>query len=143
VLLRALEEELLSAEGRSSPELIDRLLADDFQEIGSAGDMFGKRETLEGLAEEARDGHGIERTPADWSVRALADDVALVTYKVVRHDRSEGSTVASRRSSVWAFRAGRWQMVFHQGTRLAVTTPFRRAPRTSCRRNSRSPRRRR
>jgi len=116
--LRALEERLLSAEGRASPELIDSLLADDFVEIGSSGDIFGKRETLEGLAEETRDGHVYERTTADWSVRALAEDVALVTYKVVTRDATDGSTSVSRRSSTWAFRAGRWQMVFHQGTRL-------------------------
>jgi len=116
--LRALEEKLLSAEGRASHDVIDRLLADDFQEIGSSGDLFGKRAVLDELPAEARDGHSYERTTADWSVRALAEDVALVTYTVVRHDRTEGSSIASRRSSVWAFRDGRWQMVFHQGTRL-------------------------
>jgi hypothetical protein len=109
---------LLSAEGRASPELIDRLLADDFLEIGSSGDTFGKREALDLLAEEARDGHSYERAATDWSIRALADNVALVTYKVVRRDRTEGSTAASIRTSIWTFRDGRWQMVFHQGTRL-------------------------
>jgi hypothetical protein len=99
--------------------LIDRLLADDFQEIGSLGDVFGKREALDELAQESRDGHHTERKTEDWSVRALSIDVALVTYKVVRLDRGDGSTVASLRSSIWAFRDGRWQMVFHQGTRLS------------------------
>jgi len=116
--LRSLEERLLSAEGRASPQLIGRLLADDFQEIGSSGDIFGKRETLDGLAEEARDGHIYERTTSDWSVRALTDDVALVTYKVATRDATDGSVSASRRSSTWTYRDGRWQMVFHQGTRL-------------------------
>lgn len=116
--LRELEECLLSAEGRASPEVIDRLLAEDFREIGSSGDTFGKREALEGLAEEAREGHNYARTATDWSIRRLAADVALVTYKVVRQDRTDGSTAASLRSSIWAFLDGRWQMVFHQGTRL-------------------------
>lgn len=107
---------MLSPEGRASPELIDRLLADDFQEIGSSGDVFGKREALDELAEESRDGQRHEREASDWSVRALSTDVALVTYKVLRRD--EGSRVSSLRSSIWAFRDGRWQMVFHQGTRL-------------------------
>ena len=97
--------------------MIDRLLADDFVEIGSSGDTFGKREALDGLAEEARDGHAYERVTSDWSIRALTADVALVTYKVVRRDRTAGSTAASHRSSIWQFREGRWQMVFHQGTR--------------------------
>jgi hypothetical protein len=118
-ILRALEERLLTPEGRASPVLIDQLLGDDFLEIGSSGDTFDKREALDLLAEEARDGHTYERITADWSIRALSADVALVTYRVVRHDRTEGSTAASRRSSIWTFRDGRWQMVFHQGTRLA------------------------
>jgi hypothetical protein len=117
-LLQNLEEQLLSPEGRASPRLIDDLLADDFQEIGSSGDMFGKAETLEGLAEESSDGHVYERHATDWSIRALSADVALVTYKIVTRDATDGSVRTSRRSSTWAYRDGRWQMVFHQGTRL-------------------------
>jgi hypothetical protein len=117
-LLQNLEEQLLSPEGRASPRLIDDLLADDFQEIGSSGDMFGKAETLEGLAEESSDGHVYERHATDWSIRALSADVALVTYKIVTRDATDGSVRTSRRSSTWAYRDARWQMVFHQGTRL-------------------------
>jgi hypothetical protein len=117
-LLRDLEERLLSPTGRASPELIDTLLADDFLEIGSAGDRFGKQEALAMLAEETDDGHDYERIASDWVVRDLAESVALVQYRVVRHDRTEGTTAASLRSSIWICRDGRWQMVFHQGTRL-------------------------
>jgi hypothetical protein len=116
--LQDLEEQLLSREGRASPRLINDLLADDFQEIGSSGDVFGKQEVLEGLAEESGDGRVYERHASDWSVRALSADVALVTYRVIRKDLTEGSVTASWRSSTWALRGGRWQMVFHQGTRL-------------------------
>ena len=98
--------------------MIDRLLADDFQEIGSLGDVFGKREALVELAQESSDAQRFERSTADWSVRALSTDVVLVRYKVSRLDHRDGSTVMSLRSSIWAFRDGRWQMVFHQGTRL-------------------------
>ena len=117
-LLRDLEEQLLSATGRASPALIDQLLADDFQEIGSSGDVFGKREALELLAEESGDGHVYERKTSDWAVRELGTDVALVTYRVARRDLTDGSAATSLRSSIWVFRSGRWQMVFHQGTRL-------------------------
>ena len=117
-LLRSLEEQLLSREGRASPRLVNDLLADDFQEIGSGGDVFGKPETLEGLAEESGDGHVYERQADDWTIRSLSAEVALVTYRVIRRDRTEGSVATSLRSSIWALRGGRWQMVFHQGTRL-------------------------
>ena len=116
--LQSLEEQLLAPEGRASSSVIDDLLAEDFQEIGSSGDVFGKREVLEGLAEESGDGHVYERHASDWSVRVLSADVALVTYRVTRKDLTEDSAAASLRSSVWVLRGGRWQMVFHQGTRL-------------------------
>ena len=116
--LQSLEEQLLSPEGRASSRLIGDLLAEDFQEIGSSGDVFGKREVLEGLAEESGGGHVYERHASDWSVRVLSADVALVTYRVTRKDLTEDSAAASLRSSVWVLRGGRWQMVFHQGTRL-------------------------
>jgi hypothetical protein len=116
--LQSLEERLLSPEGRASSRLIDDLLAEDFQEIGSSGDMFGKAEALEGLAEESGDGHVYERHASDWSVRMLSTDVALVTYRVTRKDLTEDSAAASLRSSVWVLRDERWQMAFHQGTRL-------------------------
>jgi glyoxylase I family protein len=116
--LQSLEEQLLSPEGRASSSVIDDLLAEDFQEIGSSGDVFGKREALEGLAEESGGGHVYERHASDWSVRVLGPDVALVTYRVTRKDLTEDSAAASLRSSVWVLRGGRWQMVFHQGTRL-------------------------
>ena len=111
---------MLSADGRASPTLIDALLAEDFREIGSSGDTFGKREALDLLAEEACDGHVYERATSDWSIRALTADVALVTYRVVRRDHTEGATAASLRSSVWRFRDGGWRMVFHQGTRVGA-----------------------
>jgi glyoxylase I family protein len=119
--LQSLEEQLLSPEGRASPRLIGDLLADDFQEIGSSGGMFGKAEVLKGLAEESGDGHVYARHPSDWSVRMLSADVALVTYRVIRRDLAEDSAAASLRSSIWVLRGGRWQMVFHQGTRLEAS----------------------
>jgi hypothetical protein len=117
-LLRDLEERLLSPAGRASPRLINELLADDFREIGSGGDIFGKLEVLEGLAQETGDGHIYERETSDWVVRSFSADVTIVTYRVIRRDLTEGSVASSRRSSIWVFRDGRWQMVFHQGTRL-------------------------
>ena len=118
-LLQELEERLLSSAGRASAETVGALLAEDFLEFGSSGVTFGKQEALDGLAEESRDNHRYERIARDWNVRELADNAALVTYRVTRNDRTEGSTVTSLRSSIWKCQGGRWQMVFHQGTRVA------------------------
>jgi hypothetical protein len=116
--LRALEERLLSAEGRSSRETVDALLADEFLEFGSSGSAFGKQEAIEGLAKESSDGHRYQRSTRDWAVRELAEGVALVTYRVIRDDLTEGSRIASLRSSIWKRFDSDWRLVFHQGTRV-------------------------
>jgi hypothetical protein len=49
--------------------------------------------------------------------RELAPGLALVTYRAIR--AAPGAlAVQSLRSSIWACRDGRWQMLFHQGTRI-------------------------
>jgi hypothetical protein len=117
-VLRGLEERLLSAEGRASRATIESLLADEFLEFGSSGSAFGKQEAIDGLAEESADGHRYEWVTRDWMVRDLADGVALVTYRVIRRDLTQGSSAASLRSSIWKRFAGEWRLVFHQGTRI-------------------------
>jgi hypothetical protein len=118
VALQALEEQLLSTEGRASRTTVEALLADEFVEFGSSGAAFGKQETIDGLAEESADGHGYERAASDWMVRDLAVGVALVTYRVTSKNLSDGSSATSLRSSIWKHVGGRWRMVFHQGTRV-------------------------
>ena len=48
----------------------------------------------------------------DFAVDLVADDVALVTYRMT-------TPIPSNRSSLWLRRDGRWVMRFHQGTRTA------------------------
>jgi len=116
--LRALEERLLSVEGRASQSTLDALLADEFIEFGSSGSAFGKHETIAGLTEESGDGHHYRRTTGDWVVRDLAEGVALVTYRVTRDDLTKGSSITSLRSSIWKRFGDAWRLVFHQGTRV-------------------------
>ena len=47
--LRALEEELLEPAVRRSADRVGRLLADEFIEIGSAGHVYDKRQTIDAL----------------------------------------------------------------------------------------------
>ena len=92
------------------------MLAEDFLEFGSSGYAFGKQEVLKGLAEESDSGARHARVTSDWQVRDLAEDVALVTYRVISKDLTAGTSATSLRSSIWKHHDGRWQMVFHQGT---------------------------
>jgi hypothetical protein len=107
--LRLLEEELLDPDVRKSSERVDRLLADDFMEIGSSGTVHDKRGIIEALQREA-EGPALRATLSDFAARWLAPGVALVTYRTRRAEQSR------LRSSIWKQTQGRWLMVFHQGT---------------------------
>jgi hypothetical protein len=106
-LIRVLEEQLLQPELRTSPERLAALLADEFIEIGSSGRVYNKQQIIDLLRHEG--GQGSPPTLRDFSARRLAAEVILVIYSIV-----ESQTI---RSSVWKLIDGRWQMVFHQGTR--------------------------
>jgi hypothetical protein len=109
--LWALEEDLLKPEVRKSVDRVGQLLADEFIEFGSSGRVFNKAKIIVALQQEACDAvHRISLT--DFTVRRLAPDVMLVTYRTTIQDPPESSL----RSSIWKLISGRWQMVFHQGT---------------------------
>jgi hypothetical protein len=109
---RQLEERLLDPEVRSSGDELSRLLADDFIEFGSSGSIYNKQQIIDSLArEQIMDG-----STADFSVRVLADDVVLLTYRSTRYDPATAEEWHSLRSSIWKMNETRWQMIFHQGT---------------------------
>lgn len=112
--LQHLEERLLRPELRSSAKEVADLLADDFIEFGRSGRIYDKPQTVEALASEVP-GFGLaERLASHFHASQLAEGVVLLTYRSVR--RETGNMAHSLRSSIWAWRKGRWQMVFHQGT---------------------------
>jgi len=112
--LRQLETDLLRADVRRDPRKLALLLADEFHEFGSSGRIYTKREALDLLP---------SAPPADisileFSVTLLATDVALVRYQAAKHSADASGASVSLRSSVWVLRDSRWQMLFHQGTRV-------------------------
>jgi len=109
---RHLEERLLHPEIRSSGDQLSRLLADDFIEFGSLGAIYNKQQIIGSLAGE----QVMERFIVDFSVRVLADDVVLLTYRSTRRDPATGEEWHSLRCSIWRLNDARWQMIFHQGT---------------------------
>jgi hypothetical protein len=100
-----LEETLLRLGPACDRACIESLLAADFVEFGASGRVWDRAAILEEL-ELPR-----ERsfTLTDAACRPLGADAALLTYRIP--GRRE-----SLRSSLWARRDGRWQMLFHQGT---------------------------
>lgn len=104
-----LEEQLLKPEIRTSPVDIEKLLADDFLEFGSSGNVWYKRDCIGEGVLKVRD-----MTLFDFQVHLLSEDVVLTTYRVEDKTRMQHTL----RSSIWRFRDGRWQMFFHQGTQM-------------------------
>ncbi|RXI96703.1 nuclear transport factor 2 family protein [Anaerobacillus alkaliphilus] len=104
--IRQLEESHTTLVNRESVEFLDKILADDFFEIGSSGYFFNKAECLES---------GVVLTEMklyNHEIYLLADGVVLSTY-FVRDETRDRNTL---RSSIWKMIDGRWQLYFHQGT---------------------------
>ncbi len=112
-ILRELEASLLTNAVRKDAVRVAELLADEFCEFGSSGAVYTKAEILAFLHEEEE----IQIAMKEFACRSVAEGVALVTY---RSERAEvgGEVIATLRSSLWVWRDRRWQMMFHQGTRL-------------------------
>lgn len=108
--LRHLEEQLLQPGVRRSRERLEALLADEFVEFGSSGEVFSKKDIIAALVKETP----TRRSLSDFECTMLSDTVALVKYRSTRSSKS--GPVHTLRSSVWRQSDGQWQMVFHQGT---------------------------
>ncbi len=109
-----LETSLHKRQVRNSPESTSALLADAFIEFGSSGRVWNKASIIESMQREEVDQ---QITVEDFAALQLAPDVVLVTY-ISKKDA--GFTL---RSSIWKRCVGKWQMIFHQGTRGAES-PF-------------------
>lgn len=113
VHLKHLEEQLLQPAIRKNPDLLATLIANDFLEIGSSGRTYDKATILESLKNEPPNSAAIL---TDFSVRPLAKDIYLITYRTTRHNPSGEPIASAHRSSIWVNRNKQWQIIFHQGT---------------------------
>ena len=116
-VFRELEQSLHRPEVRSSPAVLEALLADDFSEIGASGTVYDRRTTIEVLLREPAVGPARLPVIHDLTASALTDGVVLVTYRSVRKVEGVTAEQSTLRSSLWVFDQGHWRMRFHQGTR--------------------------
>jgi hypothetical protein len=107
-LIKLLELDLLKSSVRSSKVELDKLLADNFFEYGSSGQVHYKQDVLNTLPTENIRKFEVD----DLKVQELSDTVILVTYKTVEKG------ITCLRSSIWKKHNTRWQMIFHQGTKV-------------------------
>lgn len=113
-MICSLEERLLRPEVRKDPEELSRLIAEDFIEYGVSGKTYGKRELLQILPGSP----AAETDMEECHARPLSPQVVLLSYKLLSRVDGESSPVRSERSSIWRLTDGRWQIVFHKGTRI-------------------------
>lgn len=103
-----LEGQLIDPSLRENVDQIIPLIADDFFEFGSSGQIHAKSDVIEYLrGQQAR-----EFELLNFRAKKISVDVVLVTYLY------KSKTGQSNRSSIWHNNTGGWQMRFHQGTSI-------------------------
>jgi len=110
------ETSLHKQEVRNNPDVVSRIVADDFKEFGKSGGVADKQDVLNGLPAEEVD---LEVDVTNFETKQLSETVVLVTYTASMLDNDNVTTVTTNRSSIWVFSDNQWQMVFHQGTKVA------------------------
>ncbi|MEX2962311.1 DUF4440 domain-containing protein [Microbulbifer sp. TYP-18] len=106
-----LEEYLFRSSTRASTAELQRLISDDFIEIGAAGNQFGKSKVLSRLPSE----DAPEITADNYEVRRLSDECVQLLYRATLK-RGDSEPSYSKRCSIWTMSSGSWQMWYHQGT---------------------------
>lgn len=125
-LLIAQEQALTAAEKRKDWPAIEKMLADDFLEIGGDGNLY----TKQNVAEFFPDINLIDYKLSEWQFRRLGPATALVAYRadVNFTFRGQGGPSQFRVSTVWVQQpTGQWLVKFHQATPIlpapAQSTP--------------------
>ena len=111
--LRRLEAEIVSPAVWQSRDALEALMTPDFVEFASAGRTYDRTSLVEALLGQVPPPIGVE----DFTMRELAPDVALVTYRSVIDRRGGEAPSEALRSSVWCRQDdGRWRMTVHHWT---------------------------
>ena len=110
---RELETRLLDPQTRSSRAALEELVHEDFVGLGSAGNVYRREAMIESISQQS-DAGGV--VIADLECHQVSDVTALVTYRSIG-----GRGTEVRRSSLWVEADERWQLFFHQGSRVPNT----------------------
>jgi len=115
-LIQSQEESLLLRHTRTDREKLQRLLHDDFEELGASGNVVTKTDAIEWLLREE---DNIQWTLSDFKLRILSGEIVLATYRAHKTDLANKTVKQSLRSSLWIRTGDHWALRFHQGTNLA------------------------
>lgn len=100
----------MAAAGERRVDDIRDLVADDFFEIGRSGTTYTKAEVLAAIEVAPQRKFTLE----NFKLVASGTGWALASYRA--GERTAYASSTSLRSTLWVERAGKWQIVFHQGT---------------------------
>lgn len=114
-MLRELEESLWRPETRFDLEHMDRVLAPDFIEFGRSGRVYSREACL--LAQPVQ--FQCRLPLRSYTLSPISTTVVLATYiSEVFYDDWE----YANRSSIWVKSPAGWQIRFHQGTPVRVSS---------------------
>ena len=111
-LLLNLEQLLMDPDFRKDRVRAAALLAEEFFEFGSSGRVWTRAEILD-PSSASPSAPGVE----DFVVRSIAPELVQATYRTARTTPESGQQAALR-CSLWIWREDRWQVLFHQGTKV-------------------------
>ncbi|HEY1763521.1 MAG TPA: nuclear transport factor 2 family protein [Opitutaceae bacterium] len=114
-VLRQLNADYVQAFVKSDVERFRSMLSDDFSGVLASGLVVDKAAFLK-MAASRPDAVGLALE--DVTVRSYGD--AALVGAAVHYRRSDGLPVATRYSSVYIRRHGRWEMVWVQWTRITA-----------------------
>jgi hypothetical protein len=94
----------------------EKMMVDDYWEIGASGSRYERTDILDELERRYATPRFSETDvweTSDFECRRLAPDLYLLTYKLVQK-----RTRHTRRSTIWQRTLEGWKIVYHQGTIL-------------------------
>ncbi|WP_439447884.1 DUF4440 domain-containing protein [Stenotrophomonas sp. ATs4] len=110
--LEALERALHTPQVRGDREYLAALLDEDFSEIGSSGQCYGREAALQEIPQERTQ---VLIESDQYVVRLLGEGLAQVRYRSRYHVDGQAQRWVLR-SSLWRRHGQGWRVVFHQGT---------------------------
>lgn len=111
--IKELEERLLHSDVKGNPEILNELIGEDFEEIGSNGKVSSREEVIEWMINKDKN---IKWSLNDFRIRKLTPELVIAIYTASKNDQVNSN--GSIRSSIWKNCDGKWKMIFHQGTKI-------------------------
>ena len=107
------QEKQLIARSESTA-VLGQYIDDEFIERMTDGTHCKKQDVLIWLKKRS---HSII-SPMQFQAKTISNNVILLMYLTNTQKKPSDKSVLESRSSLWRLRENRWQLVFHQSTRL-------------------------